>query len=122
MCDSGMCRPITLMEMVRTKLESFVYDRRYGVFPVSFGKHQSAMNTILAWDLGDHQGSSMCRRDVQQTLGIERHYGLSGCADYYLINTVGTCFRSSVSQVVWIGKAGNLNENEKDYFTNTKIL
>jgi hypothetical protein len=50
MCDQQMSMPVQLIDADLSI--PFIYDRRYGVFPVSNGHHQNAMATILAWDNG----------------------------------------------------------------------
>jgi hypothetical protein len=112
MCDAGMSFPVPLRKADLSK--EFLYDRRYGVFYCDYGKHQFAMAQILAWDLGEENYldidykslgfSDFSRRDIYKY------------SDYYLTNTKGTCFLSSVSNSIKVGKKGNLNSNELDYF------
>lgn len=86
MCDAGLGMPQSLAraDVART----FVYDRRWGVFPCESGYHQAAMGLLLAF----HHGK-VNRLEVAQKLGLDVPYG---AADYYLANTPGTAFRSSV--------------------------
>ena len=112
MCDAGMSRPVKLTKADLSK--EFLYDRRYGVFYCQFGKHQFAMALLLAWDLGAEN-----YLDIDHSkLGISdwRSRECSTFADYFLENTKGTCFKSSVGKTVKVGKRGNLSNMELDFF------
>lgn len=86
----------------------FVYDRRYGVFYVGTAKHAFVMATIYAWDRGYTDYFDM------PIVGT-----VTDIADDYLIKTVGTAFRSSLStKRIVAGKPTNLNDTEIDYFGN----
>lgn len=118
MCDVGMSFPVPLAKADLTK--EFVYDRRYGVFHCGFGKHQHVMSLLLAWDQGvdnylkiDHKKLNLSDWEAGEA---------SSYADYYLINTKGTCFLSSQSESIFVGKRGNLNGMESDYLAPVKYL
>ena len=112
MCDVGFSRPVPLNEADLNK--PFVYDRRYGVFYVGFGKHPFAMALLLAWDKGvnsyidiDHKAIGISDFESSEA---------SPYSDYYLANTQGTCYLSTQSKTVKAGAKGNLNSMELDYF------
>lgn len=106
MCDAHMEEPIPLEQADLGK--PFVYDRKYGVFPVSKGSHQVAMSLLLAWQYELKNGVL-----VSEKLNLSYSHGT---ADHYLKNTVGTAFLSSVGKSVCAGHKSNLNEKEKDFF------
>lgn len=112
MCDAGMSRPVKLVNADLSK--EFLYDRRYGVFYCQFGKHQFAMALLLAWDLGveNYLDIDHIKLGVSDWAARE----VSTFADYFLENTKGTCFKSSVGKSIKSGKIGNLNSMELDYF------
>ena len=118
MCDAGMSLPVPLRKADLSK--EFVYDRRYGVFHCDFGKHQSVMALLLAWDHGVH---NYLRIDYK-SLNIGEFGKSDACsyADYYLENTKGTCFLSSQSETIKVGRKCNLNGLELDYFTPVQYL
>lgn len=112
MCDAHMEEPVPLEQADLSK--PFVYDRKYGVFPVAKGLHQIAMSLLLAWD-------NDLKNGVQVAEKLKLPYS-HGTADYYLKNTEGTAFRSSVGKIVWAGHKDNLTEKEKDYFGRINYL
>lgn len=112
MCDANMSDPVPLEQADLT--QPFVYDRKYGVFPVSKGSHQVAMSLILAWHLGFKNG-------VRVAENLKLSYS-DGTADHYLKNIEGTAFLSSVGKNVCAGHKTNLTEKEKDYFGKVTYL
>ena len=112
MYDCNMSRPVQLNKADLSK--PFLYDRRYGVFYVGFAHHRFAMALLLSLDYGEYD-----YLDLDHTqFGISdfRKIDVHGYADYYIENTEGTCYRSSLSDNVIAGKKGHLNSNELDYF------
>lgn len=112
MCDAHMEEPIPLEQADLSK--PFVYDRKYGVFPVAKGSHQIAMSLLLAWE-----------HDLKNGVQVAEKLNLSyshGTADYYLKNTEGTAFLSSVGKKVSAGCKSNLTEKEKDYLGRIEYL
>ncbi|PTH79063.1 hypothetical protein [Aeromonas veronii] len=118
MCDAHMSMPRKLAEADLSK--PFVYDRRYGVFYVPFGCHSMAMATILAWDLGVYSYMDIDNKAI----GISdfRASCSTAFSDYYLENTPGTCFKSSISKQVISGKPAGLNNQEKCFFGDIAYL
>ena len=112
MCDAGMSLPEPLETADLTK--PFVYDRKYGVFPVIRGNHQVAMSLLLAVHKGYKNGV-----DASEKMGLEYSHGT---ADHYLVNITGTAFLSSVGKCITAGSKNNLNEKEKDYFGSISYL
>jgi hypothetical protein len=106
MCNANMEEPIPLEQADLTK--PFVYDRRYGVFPVPRGSHQIAMSLLLAWEHGLKNGVLVAEK-------LKLSYS-HGTADHFLKHTEGTAFLSSVGKSICAGSKANLNEKEKDYF------
>ena len=112
MCNVGIGHPITLHEADLTK--PFIYHRKYGIFYCSGGYHQSAMSLLLAFDNGLKDG-----------LTAAEHFNLehsSGTADYWLGNTPGKAFKSSVSSKVHCGKKGFLTVIERRFFGDVVYL
>lgn len=112
MCDAGMSLPEPLETADLTK--PFVYDRKYGVFPVVRSNHQIAMSLLLAIHKGYKNGV-----DASEKMGLEYS---NGTADHYLSNITGTAFLSSVGKCITAGSKNNLNEKEKDYFGSISYL
>jgi hypothetical protein len=111
MCDYNMGMPVPLNKADLS--ESFVYDRKFGVFPVGRCYHQFVMATLQAWNLGKEDYLDIEKEEV----GSKRHhFDVYDISDFYLTNTVGTCYLSSISSTVQAGKKGNLNSRELDYF------
>lgn len=106
MCDH-MDFPFPLSK--KTLTDSFVYDRKWGVFPVNFGHHVFAMANLLAFHhgFGDYF-------DYAEANSIENNYNLvHTLADKYLIETPGTFFASSCGSKLTAGKRSNLNALER---------
>lgn len=112
MCNANMGEPVPLDKADLYK--PFVYDRKYGVFPVSKGNHQVAMSLLLAWQYELKNGVL-----VADKLNLKYSHGT---ADYYLKNTQGTAFMSSVGKSICAGQKSNLNETEMDYFGKVTYL
>ncbi len=113
-CDIHVSQPIALNEADLKK--SFVYWRRFGVFYVPMGYHQATMAFLLAVEHGCNDGI-----DVQDKLGL---YDQPATADYWMENTPGAAFLSSVSSdgKILVGKASKLTTNERYYFKNFHSL
>lgn len=118
MCDSGISFPVPIDEADLSR--SFVYDRRYGVFYVTFGRHHFAMALLLVWDLGVY---NYLHIDYEK-LGISefRSDDIYEYSDYFLSKTKGTCYKSSQAKSIKAGQRGNLNERESDYFVMVDYL
>lgn len=112
MCDANMSSPVPLAEADLCK--PFVYDRRFGVFYVPMGHHQSAMSLILAWHHDCDDGI-----DVSEKLGLEYS---SGTADHWLEHTVGAAFRSSVGKLIQIANFKNLTIQERRLFAGASCV
>lgn len=111
MCDSGCSLPNPLGASKIPK--SFIYDRRYGVFEVDFACHPSVMQMFLAWDNGFYRPARLI--DKYEHFGLKRFCPYS-LADYWLENTRGTCYGSSISRRIICGRKGHLSSRELDYF------
>lgn len=105
MCDCHMSDPVPLGEADLSR--PFVYERRWGVFYVPFGYHQSAMGLLLAWQHGCHKVWQVTER-----LGIAH----DGAADYWLQHTPGAAFRSSVGKRVQVATPKGLTVQERRLF------
>lgn len=112
MCDANMSEPVPLARADLTK--PFVYDRKYGVFYVPSGFHQTAMSVLLAFHHGLVKGV-----DVSQKLKLRYSEGTS---DEWLRTIPGTCFKSSVGKRVNAGKRANLSAVEKRFFIDIEYL
>lgn len=101
--DHHMCGPVALKDLDVSK--PFVYDRKYGAFYVSMGRHPGAMSLLLAFHYDQRDGI-----DVAELLGLEYS---SETADAWLRDIPGTAFKSSVgSGSIQAGKVGNLSAGE----------
>ena len=105
-CDFGMSDPIGLQHADLTK--PFVYERRFGVFYVPGGMHQSAMSFLLA--LQYHRETGV---DVAEQLKLQYS---SGTADHWLEHTPGAAFKSSVGKRIQIATRTNLTFQERKLF------
>ena len=106
MCDAQMSDPVVLGRADLTK--PFVYDRRYGVFYVPMGHHQTAMSLLLAFDHGCRDGLTVANK-----LGLRYSHGT---ADHWLETVPGTAFRSSQGTAVRAGRRESLNVLERRFF------
>jgi hypothetical protein len=101
--DHHMSGPVALRDLDTS--QPFVYDREYGAFYVSMGRHPGAMSLLLAFHHGQRDGI-----DVADMLGLEYS---SETADAWLRNIPGTAFKSSVgSGRIQAGKVGSLSAGE----------
>lgn len=105
-CDFCMSHPVPLAEADLSK--PFVYERRYGVFYVPGGMHQSAMSFLLALQQGCEDGI-----DAAEKLGLSYS---DGTADRWLEHTPGAAFRSSVGKRVQVGSGKGLTVQERRLF------
>lgn len=115
MCDCYMSMPVPLHEAIISK--SFVYHRKYGLFYVAGSSHQIAMSLLLAWDNG-----YACGVDYADDMGLEYAHE---SADYWLQNTAGTAFRSSLDRynsIVLTGHMSHLNIGEKRIFKTLELI
>lgn len=112
MCYAGLSTPIPLNEADLS--QPFVYYRKYGVFYVPPQKHPFALALLLAWEEGVNDYLNI----DNNKLGIPefRKIDVYSYSDYFLENYPGTCYMSSVNKKIRVGKKGNLNSNEIDYF------
>jgi len=104
----------TLQPLNTVKLNNingWVYDRRYGVFNCISSAHELMMSTLLAADLGIEDITEIPPKFLGN--GKTDYQSLAG---YWLINTQGTAFKSSMCKAVMVGKEGNLNDFEKSCF------
>ena len=92
----------------------FVYERQFGVFYVPSGYHQSAMSFLLAIQNGCDNGIQ-----VGEKLGLNFS---GGTADYWLENTPGAAFRSSVGKSILVGSTRGLTIQERRLFGNFKCI
>lgn len=104
--DFGMSDPIQLGEADLTI--PFVYERRYGVFYVPGGMHQSAMSFLLAMQHG-------CKDGIEVAQKLQLNYSC-GTADYWLEKTPGAAFRSSVGKKIQVGSGRCLTIQERRLF------
>jgi len=104
MCDAGMGMPVPATRDAARECDSFVYDRRWGLFPVGVGMHYYAMATLLAFH------HSMGRREYQRV--DDYRSGLQDMAEVYLDTIPGTAFRSSVSTRLTCGRREHLTRTE----------
>lgn len=102
MCDSGLHLPVPLGKADLTK--PFVYDRKWGVFYVPGGLHRAAMSCLLAFQ--------MDKTDVVSALRLVGCTDQTEGADFYLENTPGTAFRSSVGRGIYAIRPGSLSALE----------
>lgn len=105
-CDFGISTPVPLAQADLTR--PFVYERQYGVFYVPGAMHQSAMSLLLALQHGCDDGI-----DVSKLLKLEYS---CGTADYWLENTPGAAFKSSVSSRIKVGSGRGLTPLERRLF------
>lgn len=107
-CDFCMSEPIPLAQADLSR--PFVYERQYGVFYVPWNYHPSVMSFLLAMQFGCEDGI-----DVAEKLKL--NYS-SGTADYWLENTPGAAFRSSVGKNIQVATGKGLTIQERRLFGN----
>ena len=105
-CDSGMSDPEPLATADLSR--PFVYERAHGVFYVPGGRHPSAMSFLLALQHGCDDGI-----DVAEKLNIDYS---SETAEYWLMNTPGAAFRSSVGRRIQVSTGRGLTVLERRLF------
>lgn len=112
LCDAGLSMPVPLIEADLS--QPFVYYRKYGIFYVPPQKHPFALAFLLALE----EGVTNYLNIDHTKLGISdfRKIDVYSYSDYFLENYVGTCYMSSVNNKIRVGKKGNLNEREIDFF------
>ncbi len=108
MCGHGLSMPEPLNKADMKK--PFMYQRGLGFMYCSGGHHAIASGVLLAFEMG-----LMCSIDAQKEMKT-RHNGrpFDCCAmmDYWILNTEGTAFKSSVSKTITAGFRGSLNAFE----------
>lgn len=105
MCSLDMSLPVPLHHAAVSK--PFVYDRKWGVFYVPNGHHQSAMALLLAFRNGFDDITK-----YRQALGLSTCYLTVEMADQYL-TLEGTAFRSSQGSSVMAFNPQLLNHTER---------
>lgn len=90
--------------------QPFVYERRFGVFYVPFGYHQSFMALLLAF-----QHNSTDAFAVGKKLGLSS-YGSGDIADYWFRTTPGAAFRSSVGDHIQVWTLTGMTVFERTVF------
>ena len=113
MRDFGCDMPIHI-HTLRKHPDSFVYYRKFGLFPVNRGDHQFVMGMLYVWESGFLNPFDTTYQD----LGIKYEYGLDPVGDFadrFIEELKGTCYLSSVSSRVY-ALEGNLNRREENFF------
>lgn len=110
MMDVHMWNPVPLNKL---DFDLWVYDRKWGVFRVPSAWHNAAMATLAAF----HQ-DKLNYVELYQKWGD----GSQDVAERYLMDTPGTCYKSSVSSKIIAGKRENLNRAEKMAFRHLDIM
>lgn len=109
LCSCGMSEPVPLASADLT--QSFVHERRWGVFYVDFGHHCAAMTLLLAWQHGlIRTGQILEKLDVD----------VFAAADAWLENTPGAAFRSSAGREIQVASLMNLSIQERRYSKDAK--
>jgi hypothetical protein len=106
LCDFHMNKPVPLEKADLGR--PFVYERQYGLFYVPFGFHQSAMSFLLALQHGLDHGIEVAEK-------LKLKYS-EGTADYWLENTPGAAFRSSVGKRIQVATGRGLTPQERRLF------
>lgn len=114
MCGLDMSRPVPLG--VADLSLPFVYERRFGVFYVPFGRHQGAMALLLTF-----QHNSTNIQEVAKKLGLSL-YGTKPMADYWLHHTPGAAFKSSTGGRIQIGSRKNMTSAERMAFKEANLV
>lgn len=109
MVDACMGDP---MPLVKFSADLWVYDRKWGIFRVPSGFHNAAMATLAAF----HQGKLNYIELIQGW-----REGSQDVAERYLMETPGTCYKSSVSPTIIAGKREHLNSAERMAFRQYQI-
>lgn len=112
MSNNGLAMPIHIAKANLKK--SFIYQRNLGVMPCGDGLHTCAAALLVAFNMGLLDSVDAQRQLENQT---KRDLSSHGMMDYWLLNTAGTAFLSSVSRgVILAGKRENLNAFEIRFF------
>lgn len=113
--DAGGEEPYPIDQWDMSK--PFVYDRKWGVFPVQSGNHFLVMALLYAWHHGfDRLGGQFERYLKESGVEVKGIGFVKKYADVYIETIPGTAFKSSVNKkVVFSGKPSHLTETEKDY-------
>lgn len=104
--NAGLSNPVMLVDADLTR--PFVYAREYGVFYVPWSKHLVAMSHLLAMQ---HD----CKDGVEVAYKLKLLYS-DETADYWLKNTPGAAFRSSVSKRIQVSNGRKLTVIERRLF------
>ena len=112
MCNLGIDDPVPLHEADLSI--PFVYSRTFGVFYVECGRHELFMATLLAWQHG-----LLNWFNIVEKLNLPK---FESAAEYWLKNTSGTAFKSSLGNSIMAGKRGNLNSYELRWLKNVNYL
>jgi hypothetical protein len=106
MSNCKMSQPIALEQ---ADLEqSFVYERRLGLFYVPKASHQMAMSLLLAF-----QHSMTSGEEVASALGVDYP---CGSADHWLEHTPGAAFKSSAGARIQVARFRQLSPVERRLF------
>ena len=123
MCDIHMGLPKPLHEADLTK--GFIFDRRYGVFPVDVGYHHFAASFLVCLDHGVLKPSELTQKCLKR-MGLDGpHPEL--IEDYYLMNQPGSAKYSTVTRRkgqklgVLTTKRGSLNALERRILREFKL-
>jgi hypothetical protein len=108
MCSCEMSAPVPLEDADLSK--PFLYQRAFGVSYVASGYHQVAMSLLLAFNHNLLSGM-----EVARVLGIDFP---DATADYWLENTPGAAFLSSVGNKINIASFRKLSPLERWLFVN----
>lgn len=108
-CDAKMGEAQHLSQFVG---DLWVYDRKWGVFRVPPGYHNAAMATLAAFNQGKLSYIDLMESSLD---------GSQDIAERYLMTTPGTCYKSSVSSTVIVGKREHLNAAERMAFRHYQI-
>ena len=92
--------------------EPFIYDRRYGVFYIQGSYHLSGTAMLYAWSQGAKNSFDFLM-DTGLNAGKQ--------SEKFLLDLEGTAVGSSVSSFIEIGRLKNLNEEEKQIFSNFQL-
>lgn len=106
LCDADLSLPVPLEKADLHR--PFVYERRWGVFYAPMGSHQMGMSLLLAWQRGFTRGV-----ECANSMGLSYS---SDTADYWLENTPGAAFRSSVRNKILVSRLSNLSIHERRIF------
>ncbi len=112
-CDAGMGRPVTLKDAPRRT--SFVYDREYGFFPVSFGMHQMALATLYAWHRGFDKAYDVISKSGWRDSSKAADALMEEFDGIAMMSGLVNVLESSTVRVMAFSPS-KLNQEEKDFF------